>query len=195
MEFVLTPEQTRLNEKWFAEQKVKAQKMIEDAGFMTIDQMLDAAEQNVLRAMSCSKCGMKCKSFYTLEKHQGSLSCKKKQAELKGEVYVPKCQTMRHCDICNRSVKFYNFNNHLQTKCHKEAVRQLHEPAFKCLVCDKEFGGRRPKVMLKKHLQTKRHLKRAQNPRMGYAHNACCLKHNFQKLTLHGVAEKRVMVI
>ena len=193
MEFV-TPEQKLANLRWLAKQRAKAQKMVEDEGFMTIDQMLEAADDNLKKSQKCKKCGLGFKSFYTLETHKGSQNCQKRQAELKGEVYIPKCQTMRHCPICDREVKFYNWKKHIQSKCHKEEVRKQNEPAFHCLICDKQFGGKRPKLMLKNHLQSKFHLKRAQKPKMGYIHNACCLKHSFEKLTLHGVSEKRQMV-
>ena len=143
----------------------------------------------------CSKkSGLSCKSYYTLEKHRGSLSCKRREAAQKGEEYVPKCQTMKRCEVCDRELKFYNWNNHLQTKGHKEAVRKLHEPAFFCELCDKTFGGNRPKVMLKKHLTSKKHMKRAQAPKMGYVHNACCLTHGFKQLFLEGPSDQRQMV-
>ena len=70
----------------------------------------------------------------------------------------------------------------------------LHEPAFFCQICDKKFGGKRPKVMLKKHLTSKKHLQRAQKPKMGYVHNACCLTHGFKQLVLEGPSDQRQTV-
>ena len=158
----MTPEARSLNEAWSRRQNAKAQKMIRDEGFMTIDEMLEAAEENCRKSLQCKQCGTGFKSYYTLEKHIGSENCKKRQAEQKGEDYVPKCQTTRRCEVCDKTILFYNWTRHLETKGHKEAVRKLHEPAFYCELCDKTFGGNRPKVMLKKHLTSKKHMKRAQ---------------------------------
>ena len=189
----MTPEAIRSNEEWSRRQNAKAQRMIRDEGFMTIDEMLEAAEENCRKSLQCKQCGTGFKSYYTLERHRGSENCKRRQAAQKGEDFIPKCQTTRHCEVCDKTIKFYNWTRHLESKRHKEELRKLHEPAFYCELCDKKFGGKRPKVMLKKHT-SKKHMQRAQKPKMGYVHNACCLTHGFKKMFLEGPSEKRQMV-
>ena len=153
--------------------------------------MLEAAEENCQRAMKCKKCGLQCGTYFNLDKHRGSENCKKREAEQKGEEYIPKSQRTRYCDTCEKDIKIYNWKKHLQTKTHTEINRKQTEPAFYCQICEKTFGGNRPKVMLKKHLSSKKHLKRAQAPKMGYVHNACCTQFGFEQLFLEGPSEKR----
>ena len=52
----MTPEAIRSNDEWSRRQNAKAQQMIQDEGFMTIDQMLEAAEDNCQRSLRCKKC-------------------------------------------------------------------------------------------------------------------------------------------
>ena len=101
----------------------------------------------------------------------------KKQAERKGEEFVMTKDTRKQCDICNKSILFYNWTRHLEGVNHKEKVRQLNEPGFQCTVCDKMFKGARPKRMLQRHMRSKKHLEKLGLPGNKWKHNALLKKH------------------
>ena len=116
----MTPEAIRSNDEWSRRQNAKAQQMIQDEGFMTIDQMLEAAEENCQRSLRCKKCELQCSTYCNLDRHRGSENCKKRQAAQKGEDYVPKCQTTRRCEVCDLTIKFYNWTRHLTRRLTKK---------------------------------------------------------------------------
>ena len=134
-------------------------------------------EENVRRSKTCKLCGLFCNNYYTLENHRNSQNCRKRQANQKGETFVCKSQTRKQCEICDKSILFYNWQRHLESVNHLENVRKKNEPAFQCTVCDKIYKGARPKQMLKKHLRTKKHLKKLEEPWNKFKHNAIIQKH------------------
>ena len=175
-----TPEAKRSNAEWSKRQAAKSLKMIEDLGFMSLEEMVQQAEANVARSKTCQHCGFFCSTYNRLSTHQASQNCKKRQAHQKGEVFIPLAKTYKKCDICDCEIMHYKWKQHLETSKHKEALRKQIEPAFYCDICDKEYGGKRPKLMLQKHLHTKKHLAKAKLPKMGYLHAKICSKHGFK---------------
>ena len=158
-------------------------------------------EENVRKSKTCKKCGLYLRDYYKLELHRNSQLCKKRQASQKGETFVTKAQTPKHCDICNRAVLTYNWSKHLRTKLHQENVRILNEPAFECTVCNRVFIKGRPKRMLKMHLRSKKHLQKLLVPGNRYKHNAIRKKHNFTDFCIEttplppGESTSRVQVL
>ena len=146
-------------------------------GFPDVESMIQASEENLRNSKKCSKCGLFVNDYYKLDMHIDSENCKRRQAKLKGETYVSKRQRKKLCEICDRSVLTYNWNGHLLSVNHKENVRKTNEPAFQCTICDKIFKGARPKQMLKKHLRTKKHLKKLEDPWNTFKHNKIIRKH------------------
>ena len=175
-----TAEAKRLNEAWAKRQAAKSQKMIEDEGFLSMEQMYAQIEANQTESLTCKKCRLLCSTYHRLAAHQGSQNCKKRQADQKGEVFVPLAKTYKKCGVCNCEIMYYKWKQHLDTIKHREALRKQFEPAFYCDICDKEFGGKRPKLMLKKHLCSKKHVKRAKLPKGGSVHAMICKKHGFK---------------
>ena len=167
-------------EKFRRESEERLQRAFKRWGVTSIDDMIRQAEENMRKSKTCRKCGFFCNDYYKLELHRNGQMCKKRQAEQKGETFVSKAQTPKHCEICNRSVLTYNWVKHLQAKCHLECVRVMNEPAFQCTVCDKVFDkGARPKRMLKIHLKSKTHIKKLEVPANRSKHNALLRKHNW----------------
>ena len=160
----------------------KAQALLEAEGFLSIEQMLEQAETNVTKSLTCNKCNMVCKDHERLKTHKDSRNCKKRQAEQKGEEFIDEGKILRTCEVCSVSVQNLGWGRHLDSVRHRENVRKQTEPAFQCTVCDKTFDANRPKQQLKRHLQRARHLAKARQPNMGYCHNAICRKHNFMGL-------------
>ena len=141
------------------------------------DDIIQQTEDNVRQSKTCKLCNFYCANYYTLESHVNSENCKKRQAEQRGEDFVHKRESRKQCKICDKSILFYNWPRHLEGVYHLENVRKLAEPAFQCTVCDKVFKGGRPKVMLKKHLITKKHLKKIEEPGNRWKHDALIKKH------------------
>ena len=48
----MTPEARRLNDEWSRRQRAKADQMIRDEGFMTIDQMLEASRRELAKIIA-----------------------------------------------------------------------------------------------------------------------------------------------
>ena len=146
-------------------------------GFPDIESMILQSEANLRNSKTCKKCGLYLNDYYKLDRHKDSENCKRRQAKSKGETFVSKRQTKINCEICDKAIRFYNWNGHLLSAKHKDNVRVMNEPAFQCTVCDKVFKGGRPKLMLKKHLQTKKHLKKIEAPWNMFKHNKILRKH------------------
>ena len=165
-------------EKFRRESNARLKHSFSKMGVVDMHDIYRQIEENLTKSKTCKKCGLVMRDYYKLELHRNSQLCKKRQAEQKGETFVTKAQTPKHCEICDRSVLTYNWSKHLQTKCHLENVRILNEPAFECTVCDRVFNkGRRPKQMLKKHLSSKKHQKKLLIPGNKYKHKAILRKH------------------
>ena len=133
--------------------------MFRGLGVTGLDDIIRQTEENVRRSKTCRLCGLYCSNYYTLEKH------------------VMTKDTRKQCDICNKSIMFYNWTRHLEGVNHKEKVRLLNEPAFQCTVCDKIFKGSRQKQMLKRHLQSMKHLDKLKEPWNQGKHDVLIRKH------------------
>ena len=151
--------------------------MFRGLGVTGLDDIIRQTEENVRRSKTCRLCGLYCSNYYTLEKHRHSQKCKKRQAEQKGKEFVMTKDTRKQCDLCNKSIMFYNWTRHLEGVNHKEKVRLLNEPAFQCTVCDKIFKGARPKRMLQRHMRSKKHLEKLGLPGNKWKHSALLRKH------------------
>ena len=161
-----------------AECNRRLEKMFRSLGVNSRDDIIRQTEENVRKSKTCRLCGFYCTNYHTLEIHRNSQRCKRRQAEKKGEIFVPKKQTPKRCDICNKSVLFYNWRGHLESVAHKENVRKMSEPAFQCTVCDKVFDkGPRQKQMLKRHMQSKKHLEKLKEPWNQGKHDTLLRKH------------------
>ena len=160
-----------------AECNRRMEKMFRSLGVSSLDDIIRQTEENVRKSKTCRLCGFYCTNYHTLEIHRNSQRCKRRQAEKKGEIFVPKKQTPKRCDICNKSVLFYNWRGHLESVAHKENVRKMSEPAFQCTVCDKVFKGSRQKQMLKRHMQSKKHLEKLKEPWNQGKHDVLIRKH------------------
>ena len=151
--------------------------MFRGLGVTSIDDIIRQTEENVRLSKTCKKCGLFCRDYHKLEQHLNSQKCKQLQAEQKGEKFIPKRETRKQCDICNKSILFYNWTRHLEGVLHTENVRKMTEPAFQCTVCEKTFKGARPKQMLKRHLNSKKHLENVKQPWNKFKHNQLIKKH------------------
>ena len=146
-------------------------------GVSCLDDIIRQTEENVRKSKTCKLCGFYCTNYHTLEIHRNSQRCKRRQAEKKGLTFLSKARTPKHCEVCCKSVLFYNWANHLQTQLHRENVRKMSEPAFQCTVCDNVFKGGRPKLMLKRHMRSKKHLEKLKQPWNQGKHDALIKKH------------------
>ena len=137
-------------------------------------------DDNMKRA-TCPLCGILCQSEIHMLQHKGMLRCRKKQAENKGESYLPPCKRPVHCDICDVTMQQQRWSDHVKSKAHKFNVIIQDGRAFNCPICDKDFSsGTRPKRMLKKHLERPIHLKKLSHPRNRASHDAVCKLHGFE---------------
>ena len=152
--------------------------MFRGLGVTGMEDIIRQTEENVRRSKTCKLCGLYCNNYYTLENHRGSQKCQKRQAEQKGETFVQKKETRKQCDICHKSILFYNWTRHLEGCYHLENVRILSEPAFQCTVCDKIFEkGDRPKRMLQIHMKSKKHIRKLEEPGNRWKHDKLMKKH------------------
>ena len=151
--------------------------LFQSFGVSSLEEALRKIEENERKAQTCELCGLYCSNYHTLETHRNSQTCKRRQAEKKGENFVSKKETRKRCEICNKSLLFYNWKGHLESSAHKENVRKMSEPAFMCTVCDKIFKGERPKQMLKRHMHSKKHLEKLKEPWNQGKHDALIRKH------------------
>ena len=165
------------SEKFRLESLARMERTFKELGVASLDDLIRRTEENLRKSKTCKKCGLYCRDYYKVELHRNSQLCKKRQAEQKGETFVSKAQTPKHCEICDRSVLTYNWAKHLQTQCHLECVRIQNEPPFQCTVCDKIFKGKRQKLMLKRHLKSKKHVLNLALPGNMWKHNALLKKH------------------
>ena len=160
-----------------AESARKMAKMFQSFGVSSLEEALRKCEENERKDLTCKLCGLYCSNYYALETHRNSQRCKRMQAEKKGETFVSKKETLKRCEICNKSLLFYNWRGHLESSAHKENVRKMSEPAFMCTVCDKIFKGDRQKQMLKRHMQSKKHLEKLKEPWNQGKHDTLLRKH------------------
>ena len=151
--------------------------MFRGLGVTGLDDIIRQTEENVRNSKTCKLCGLYCSNYHLLEHHRNSQKCLKRQAARKGESFVMKKDTRKHCKICNMSILHYNWTRHVEGTHHTENVRILNEPAFQCTVCDKIFKGGRPKRMLQRHMRSKKHLKKLDEPGNKWKHNALLKKH------------------
>ena len=136
---------------------------------MTAIEILEETEQ---KQNTCELCGKVCKSQYHKEEHTGSLRCRKKQAEKKGEEYTPESMRKVHCDLCKRSVQQRRWEQHLESKGHKMKVLLKEGLNYTCPICEKTYNGPRKKRILRDHLCKKIHLKKLKHPGNREKHDA-----------------------
>ena len=121
----------------------------------------------------CTLCGLHIPSDKNRRIHKNNQRCLKRQAKQKNVAFVPKRQQTKHCEICNKPIRYYRWKTHIESMMHKERVRKQFEPAFFCTVCGKEFSGSRAKRMLKRHMESgKKHHANLKKPGMNSVHNA-----------------------
>ena len=137
-------------------------------------------EEDEIRRATCKLCGELCKSEAHMRQHKGMLRCRKKQAENKGETFVPESQQPIHCDICGKSVQQRRWKQHIDSNAHKLNVLKKDGRAFHCPICDKQCKGARPKRMLKDHLTRPIHQKKLTPTLNRESHDAICKLHGFK---------------
>ena len=146
--------------------------------YMSISEII---QEDEMKRATCKLCGTLCKSEAHMLQHRGFLACRKKQAENKGETYIPENQRPAHCEICDKTVQQRRWKQHTDSKAHKMNVIKKDGRAFHCAICDSNFKGGRPKRMLRDHCCRWSHLKKLNNPPMNRAaHDAICELHGFK---------------
>ncbi len=169
-------------ERFRESSRLERKRIFDSVNALSIEDIYRMTEENMTKAKTCTRCGLIVNDYYKLAVHKDSENCRKRIAEKNGEVFVPKRDTKKHCEICNITLKYYNWTRHLESVAHLENVRVMTEPAFHCSICNKVFKGDRPKRKLKRHLCSARHMKTLiDKPWNQSKHDAMLLKH---RLTL-----------
>ena len=119
----------------------------------------------------CTLCGLHIPSDKNRRIHKNNQRCLKRQAKQKNVAFVPKRQQTKHCEICNKPIRYYRWKTHIESMMHKETARTrilLHG------LC----SGSRAKRMMKRHLETgKKHHANLKKPGMNFVHNALWRKY------------------
>ena len=159
----------------------QARKLAEEEPRLKYMSITEIIQEDEMRRATCELCGTLCKSEAHKIQHRGFLACRKKQADNKGETYIPEDKRPVHCEICNKTVQQRRWKYHTDSKMHKMNVIKKDGRAFHCAICDYTGKGGRAKRMLKNHCEKWGHLKKLNNPPMNRAaHDAICELHGFK---------------
>ena len=159
----------------------QARKLAEEEPRLKYMSITEIIQEDEMKRATCKLCGTICKSEAHMLQHRGFLACRKKQAENKGETYIPENQRPVHCEICDKTVQQRRWKQHTDSKAHKMNVIKKDGRAFHCAICDYTGKGGRAKRMLKNHCEKWSHLKKLNNPPMNRAaHDAICELHGFK---------------
>ena len=112
---------------------------------------------------TCLTCPLCNKVFRTMNKkndHKGNAKCRKQVAKNNQEKYIPPWKVKSRCHFCNKDIQKANWPGHEKSACHLDNVRMKLDQGYKCVLCNKEFAGKRPKRALKNHFLSKAHLKK-----------------------------------
>ena len=130
-------------------------------------------EAQMLRMKTCPDCSFVCKTMWHMEnRHQGSIPCKKRIAEARGEEFTPPGKERVVCE-CGDELFRCNMEKHLGGDIHKNHM--ANKRGYRCDVCDVSFtGNTRPKRDLQQHCRGKKHLRRIAQCKVNDVVHECC---------------------
>ena len=160
--------------------------------YMSPSEIID--EDNIKRS-TCPLCGQICLSEIHMLQHKDMLRCRKKQAQNKGETYVPPHKQAVHCDICDKTMQQQRWGPHIDSQAHKLNAIIKEGRAFNCPICDKNYTGNKfPKRSLRKHLCRPIHLKKLSHPKNRASHDALIELYGF-KINTTKLLKKMIKVV
>ena len=162
----------------------KIQKLMEDIPTMNTSVMIERLYEIEL---TCDLCGTRFGDMNRFDTHRSSLNCRKLQAKLKGEVYIPESKQKIQCNLCDKAICKGSWQQHINSKTHKNMVRtKQYNLEFRCKLCKKSYDDtRRPKFELKRHINSKKHKARIDMSEENWKYNNYLLK------TVLGLKTKR----
>ena len=134
---------------------------------MSIDDIYAATERNLTKHLyTCPKCGKVMSSYSKVLNHMDNVTCRKLWAEQNGHTYTPPGMMRFPCKYCKEEVQKCNWKRHETSVKHKRNLRIFQgkkcKPCkvYSCELCDKTFKSKRAKRDLKRHMTSKKHLKK-----------------------------------